>query len=76
MQRQLQFSFRVNNMERQAIINLATCYRRSQSDAIRYLILSTLAEIEGNNDLPYRPLKIEKNNKHIKLSQLAKPDKI
>jgi hypothetical protein len=39
MQRVTQFSFRVSNTERQVIARLAQYLKRSQSDAVRFLLI-------------------------------------
>jgi hypothetical protein len=46
MQRLSTFSFRVNDTERNLIALLAKCLKRSQSDAIRFIILETVKSLE------------------------------
>jgi hypothetical protein len=58
MQRITQFSFKVNRDERQAIADLAARLRRSQSDAVRFVVteaarqLSQAQETPAMSDLP------------------------
>ena len=46
MHRNKQFSFRVSNEERQAILNLAILLHRSQGDAVRYIVIRA---VQGNS---------------------------
>ena len=46
MRRESKFSFRVSQEERKAINNLAHYLKRSESDAVRFLILTFLNQME------------------------------
>lgn len=45
MQRVAQFSFRVNRDERQAIADLAARLQRSQSDAVRFVVIEAIRQL-------------------------------
>lgn len=51
MQRVTQFSFRVNKDERQAIADLAARLQRSQSDAVRFVVIEAAKQLaQANTD--------------------------
>jgi hypothetical protein len=54
MPRDIQFSFRANNDERRAIADLAVCLQRSQSDAVRYVVVAAARELLAK-DQPTKP---------------------
>lgn len=45
MQRVTQFAFRVSNEERQAISDLAARLQRSQSDAVRFVVIEAARQL-------------------------------
>ena len=46
------FTFKVNQNERQLIATLAEHLRRSQSDAVRFVVLEAAREFERNHAAP------------------------
>jgi hypothetical protein len=46
MRRNEMFGFRVSNEERQLIAALANCLQRSQSDAVRFVVINAARELE------------------------------
>ena len=52
MQRVTQFSFRVNKDERQAIADLATRLQRSQSDAVRFVVIEAVKQFPQASPAP------------------------
>ena len=52
MRRIEQFAFRVNHDERQAIAALADCLQRSQSDAVRFVVLAAARELTAKENAP------------------------
>jgi hypothetical protein len=45
MQRVTQFAFRVNDNERRAITDLAAKLQRSQSDAVRFVVIEAVKQL-------------------------------
>ncbi len=52
MQRVTQFAFRVSEDERQAIANLAVRLQRSQSDAVRFVVIEAARQLSYTNPNP------------------------
>ncbi len=52
MQRVTQFSFRVNRDERQAIADLAARLQRSQSDAVRFVVIEAARQLAQGDPAP------------------------
>lgn len=55
MRRIEQFAFRVNHDEREAIAALAERLQRSQSDAVRFVVLAAARELATREDAPATP---------------------
>jgi hypothetical protein len=54
------FSFKVNDNERLAIANLAALLQRSQSDAVRLVVVAATRELSAANPAGDQALKCEK----------------
>ena len=52
MQRVTQFSFRVSKDERQAIADLAARLQRSQSDAVRFVVIEAAKQLSQADPVP------------------------
>jgi hypothetical protein len=52
MQRVMQFSFRVSTDERQAIADLAERLQRSQSDAVRFVVIEAARQLSQADPIP------------------------
>jgi len=68
MQRKISFSFRLTNNERQLIRQLALALQRSQSDAVRFVVIEAakqLAQAATVSDLSMPTQEIEQEEKHV-----------
>jgi hypothetical protein len=52
MQRVIQFAFRVSNDERRAIADLAARLQRSQSDAVRFVVIEAAKQLTQADSAP------------------------
>ena len=69
MHRPIQFIFRVSLDERRAIAELATCLQRSQSDAVRFVVIEAarqLAQPAPVNAMHAEVLKKKQGGTHVK----------
>ena len=57
MERDIQFGFRVNDNERRAIADLAIRLQRSQSDAIRFVVVEAARQLAQTDLAPVIPLR-------------------
>jgi len=63
MQRVTQFAFRVSKDERQAITDLAARLQRSQSDAVRFVIIEAAKQLAQGDATPRTALPAKDNRK-------------
>jgi hypothetical protein len=54
------FAFRVSNSERRAIENLAASLQRSQSDAVRFVVVAAARELSAVDQAGSQELKCDK----------------
>ncbi len=69
MQRVTQFSFRVSKDERQAIADLAAWLQRSQSDAVRFVVIEAARQLTQVNSDSARVDALPKSAQEIKQSE-------
>ncbi len=65
MQRMTQFSFRVSKEERRAIALLADQLQRSQSDAVRYVVIIATRELKEISHPILDERQLEERGEHV-----------
>ena len=66
MQRIKQFTFRINNDERRAIASLATQLKRSQSDAVRFVVIEAARQLaQADSPLVTKDLRQEPGGTYV-----------